>query len=68
MKVDTQALKAKLAYCNRLRCEVAESIGMSRGTFRAKLKNGDFKISEIHKLMKIIPLSMNDVHSIFFAD
>ena len=68
MKVDTQALKAKLAYCNRLHCEVAESIGISRSTFRAKLQSGDFKISEIHKLMKIIPLTLQDVHSIFFAD
>ena len=68
MKVDIQALKARLTYNNRHYFEVAESIGVSRDTFRKKLQNGDFKISEIHKLMEKIPLTTQDVQSIFFAD
>lgn len=68
MKVDIQALKAKLTYHNLRYCELSESIGMSRDTFRAKLQNGDFKISEIHRLMEKIPLTIQDVQSIFFAE
>ena len=68
MKVDIQELKAKMAYNNRLNKEVAESLGISRNTFSLKLQTGDFKISEIHRLMKAIPLSMQEVKQIFFAE
>ena len=66
MKVDIQELKAKMAYNNRLNKEVAESLGISRNTFSLKLQTGDFKISEIHKMMKNIPLSLKEVEEIFF--
>lgn len=68
MKVDTQELKARMAYNKKFQNEVAANIGMSANTFRIKLQKGDFKISEIHRLMKAIPLTMQEVEKIFFAD
>lgn len=67
MTVDTQELKARMAYHSRLQREVAKAIGMTRATLNLKLQSGDFKISEIHKLMEAIPLSMEEVERIFFV-
>lgn len=68
LKVDTQELKARITYHNLLQKDVADSLGISKNTFSAKLQSGDFKISEIHKLMKIIPLDMQQVEQIFFSE
>ena len=68
MKVDIQELKARMTYRNLLQKNVADLLGISKNTFSAKLQNGDFKISEIHKLMKIIPLDMQQVERIFFSE
>ena len=68
MKVDTQELKARLTYHNLSYREVADSAGISVSALNSKLRSGDFKISEIHKLMKVIPLTMKEVQVIFFAD
>ena len=68
MTVNIQELKAKMTYNNRFHKDVAESLGISRNTFRYKLQTGDFKISEIHKMMKYIPLSLQEVEQIFFQD
>lgn len=67
MTVDTQALKAKMAYHNLLQKDIAESLDMTRTTLNLKLQTGEFKISEIHRLMEIIPLSMKEVEEIFFV-
>lgn len=68
MKVDTQALRAHMTYHKRLQREIATALGITRVTLNVKLQTGDFKISEIHQLMKAIPLSMKEVEQIFFAD
>lgn len=68
MTVDTQELKAKMAYHKRLQKEIATALGITRATLNLKLQKGNFKISEIHKLMEIVPLSMKEVESIFFAN
>ena len=68
MKVDTQALRALMTYHKRLQREIATALGITRVTLNVKLQTGDFKISEIHRLMKAIPLSMKEVEQIFFAD
>jgi len=68
MKVDMQELKARMIYHNRLHRDIAKAVGVSAKTFGIKLQTGDFKISEIHKLMKAIPLTKQDVDKIFFAE
>lgn len=68
MKVDTQALRAYMTYHKRLQRELAAALGITRVTLNLKLQTGDFKISEIHLLMKAIPLSMKEVEQIFFAE
>lgn len=67
MTVDTQALKAKMAYHNLLQKDIAEALDMTRTTLNLKLQTGEFKISEIHRLMETIPLSMKEVEEIFFV-
>ena len=67
MRVDVRELRARMVYYNRLQREIAKDIGVSSKTFGVKLQKGDFKISEVHALMKAIPLTMQDVEKIFFA-
>lgn len=68
MKVDTQELRALMTYYSRSQKNVAEAIGLSRNTFMLKLQSGDFKISEIHRLMKAVPMTMQEVEKVFFAE
>lgn len=67
MKVDTQELKARLTYHCKTQRQVAQAIGLSENTLNSKLQSSNFKIYEIHKLIKIVPLSNEDVLKIFFA-
>lgn len=68
MKVDTQELRALMIYHNRSQKDLAKSIGLSRNTFTLKLQSGDFKISEVHKLMESVPMTMQDVEKVFFSE
>lgn len=68
MKVNTQELRALMTYYNRSQKDVAEAIGLSRNTFTQKLQSGDFKISEIHRLMKAVPMTLQDVEKVFFSE
>ena len=68
MKVDIQELKARMVYNKHFQRDIAKAVGISSKTFGLKLKKGDFKISEIHKLMKAVPLTMQDVEKIFFSE
>lgn len=67
MTVDTQALRAKMTYHNLLQKDIADVLGITRTTLNSKLQTGEFKISEIHRLMEKIPLSMKEVEEIFFV-
>ena len=67
MTVDAQALRAKMTYRNLLQKDMAKALGMTRTTLNLKLQTGDFKISEIHRIMETIPLSMKEVEEIFFV-
>jgi len=68
MQVDIQELKARMVYNNRLQRDIAKAVGVSSKTFGVKMQTGDFKISEIHKLMKAVPLTMQEVEKIFFSE
>lgn len=49
--------------------QVANAIGMKRDTFSRRIgPNGiGFYINEIHRLMEVVPLSIDEVKEIFFA-
>lgn len=68
MEVDTRLLEAKMKYHRRTHEQVAKCIGVNRGTLERKLRSGDFSIRQVHGLMEAVPLTMDDVHGIFFAE
>ena len=47
---------------------VAEKTGMLRETFYNRLKTGDFKLSEICSLVRVLRLNNKERDKIFFAD
>lgn len=47
---------------------VAEKCGISRETFYNRLKTGDFKLSEICALSKVLNIDACNRNSIFFAN
>lgn len=47
---------------------VAEKTGILRETFYNRLKTGDFKLSEICALSKVLRLSRDERDSIFFGN
>lgn len=67
MKTDMQMLRACMKYHNRTQEDVSRALGMVRSTFYLHMKDGDFTISQIHKMMEYIPLTLDDVNRIFFA-
>lgn len=56
MKTDMQMLRACMKYHNRTQKDVSRALGMVRSTFYLHMKDGDFTISQIHKMMEYIPL------------
>jgi|GEM_PF-256411 len=67
METDMQMLRACMKYHNWTQEDVSRALGMVRSTFYLHMKDGDFTISQIHKMMEYIPLTMDDVSRIFFA-
>ena len=67
MDVDMRLLKAKLKYHDRTYTEIAESLGINRDTFSKRLATGKFTLRDIHKMMKSVPLTMEEVEAIFFV-
>lgn len=68
MRIDSRGLLAKLTYCNKSQKDVSDALGVARSTLWRKLHDESFTIKEVHQLMKIVPLTMEDVEQIFFAD
>ena len=68
MEIDVRLLKAKLKYNGRTYAEIAEALGMTRDTFAKRIQRQDFSIKHVHGLMKAVPLTMEEVLEIFFAE
>ena len=64
--IDMQLLKAKLKYNDRTYAEIAKAIGINRDTFAKRLITGRFLISDVQKMMDVIPLSIDEMEDIFF--
>lgn len=70
MYFDKKAFKGLLKAKNKKYDEVAEGIGMYKDTFSRRIsENGiGFNIYEIHDLMETIPMSFDEMKSIFFKE
>lgn len=65
--VDTNALKERINESGMSVVSISRKTGMLRETFYNRMKSGDFKLSEMCALTKVLNLSQNERDSIFFA-
>lgn len=68
MKTNVRLLRSCMTYNSLTEEDVRKAIGMDKATFSTRMEDGDFTISQIHKMMRYIPLALEDVCSIFFSD
>jgi predicted transcriptional regulator len=69
MYVNTKKLKGCIVEKGTTQEAVADSIGIDRSTFYRKVKNQgvSFSIGEVHKLVKVIPLTKEEAIEIILA-
>ena len=69
MHTNIDRLKGLIKEHNKTYEQVAECIGVNRDTFTRRIaSNGcEFKISELHKMMVFIPLTLVETIEVFFA-
>ena len=67
MNVDVDLLKAKLRFYRVTQKHAGEIVGLSRDSFIRRLREKDFHISEIHRLMESVPLTMKEVEKILLC-
>ena len=65
---DIEALKKCINDSGMTVTSVAEKAGILRETFYNRLKSGDFKLSEICALAKVLNLKKEERERIFFAE
>lgn len=64
---DVNALKKRMDESGMTVKSIAEKSGILRETFYNRMKTGDFKLSEICALTKVLSLSKKERDEIFFA-
>jgi len=64
--MDAQMLKACMTYHGKTQEDVGKAIGVDRSTFWRRMNDGDFRMSQIYKMMEYVPLTLEEVESIFF--
>ena len=64
---DVVALKKRIDDSGMTVTYVAEKAGMLRETLYNRMKTGDFKVSEIFRLVDVLSLSKKERDEIFFA-
>lgn len=65
--VDTDALKERINKSGMSVVSISKKTGILRETFYNRLKSGDFKLSEMCALTKVLNLSQSERDAIFFA-
>lgn len=65
--VDTNALKERINESGMSIVSISRKTGMLRETFYNRMKSGDFKLSEMCALTKVLNLSQSERDAIFFA-
>lgn len=66
--MDIQKLKGKIVEAGTTQEAIADSIGVDRSTFYRKMKRSGntFTVEEMNKMVKCIPLNVDEAVSIFF--
>lgn len=64
---DVDALRKRIADSGMTIVYVAEKTGILRETLYNRMKTGDFKLSEIRALSKVLSLTKDERDDIFFA-
>lgn len=65
--VDTNALKERITESGMSIVSISRKTGILRETFYNRMKSGDFKLSEMCALTKVLNLSQSERDAIFFA-
>lgn len=65
---DVEALKERIEKSGMTVVYIAEQTGILRETLYNRLKSGDFKVSEICALSKVLRFSKRERDKIFFAN
>lgn len=65
--VDTNALKKRINESGMSVVSITQKSGILRETFYNRMKSGDFKLSEMCALTKVLNLSQSERDAIFFA-
>lgn len=68
--MNIQKLKGKIVEAGTTQEALADSIGVDRSTFYRKMRRlgNTFTVEEMNKIVKTIPLNMNEAIAIFFND
>ena len=66
--VDREMLRDKMRDSGMTVTAIAEKTGMLRETLYNRLANGDFKVSEVHRMTAVLHLTKAERDAIFFAD
>ena len=65
--VDTNALKNRICESGMTVVAIAKKSGILRETLYNRLKSGDFKLSEMCAIVRVLNLSQSERDAIFFA-
>ena len=68
MAFNYSKLLGKIKECGLTQEEVADRIGINKGTLNAKLNNkGNFNGPEMHDICRLLDISKDEIGSYFFA-
>lgn len=63
--IDVTKLNGKIIEMETTKEAIADEIGIDRGTFYRRLKNGKFLIGDMHKICDVLKLSTSEAKEIF---
>ena len=68
MGIDVDLLRRTLRFHGITNENAAKLLGISRDAFQRRLRNKSFHVSEVHTLMRDLPLGKDEVWKIFFCE
>lgn len=68
MDINIDLLRRTMMYHGLTNENAAKALGISRDAFQRRLRKRSFRVSEVHMLMRCIPLTKEEVWQIFFSE
>lgn len=68
MEINIDLLRRIMMYHGLTNENAAKALGISRDAFQRRLRKRSFRVSEVHMLMRYIPLTKEEVWQIFFSE